>query len=213
MKTKRIDAIMSYINEDDCLIDVGCDHAYVCILAALKGSKNILGIDIHKMALESARKNVEQNHLESVINLLVGDGLSLIDPTPYNTLVIAGMGRSTIEHILKNKKKLETINKIILQSNNELNLIRLFMQKLGYKLEDEKVVFENKHYYTIMKYIKGEEVLTEDIIEFGIKNEKYQEYYEFLFQNYQNIIKKIPKTDTNYQKIEYKISLLKKYLN
>ena len=136
MKQKRLQAICAYLSVQDKMIDVGCDHAYVAIEMARLGMKKVLATDIHEEALNIARKNVFRNGLENHISLQLCDGLEGVKVSDYDTLVIAGMGTSTIMHILANPMKLKSIKKIIIQSNNDLDILRSFMENRSYTLSD-----------------------------------------------------------------------------
>jgi len=208
MNSIRIDAILSFLNIEDAMIDIGCDHAYVPILMAKKGCGSILATDIHEGALEIARENIKKENLEGVIDIVLSDGLKSIDPTPYDTLVIAGMGASTIKHILADSNKLKTIQKIILQSNNDLYELRLFLQTMGYSLVDEKIIQDRGHFYSVLNYKKGQQRLTDWELEFGLFKEENLEYYEYLKKSFLEILKKIPKESLRYQEYERKLKLL-----
>ncbi len=193
MPEKRLEIISSLLNKEDCLIDIGCDHAYVCIELAKKGADKILATDIHEKALKSAKKNIEKNGFQSIIDCQLSDGLEKINTEGFNTIVIAGMGTSTIKHILSDQKKLNSIQKIILQSNNDLSELRLFMKQIGYAIKKEYVVLEKKHYYTIILYQKGKQKLKKRELELGFYQENLQEYYQYLIKKYEIIRNKIPK--------------------
>ena len=109
--SKRFKAIQDFLNVSDQFIDIGSDHAYVPILMAQRGSKKILATDIHAGALKIARKNIMDAGSEDVIQTQLADGLSGVVTEGYDTLVIAGMGYFTIEHILKDQEKLKPIKK------------------------------------------------------------------------------------------------------
>ncbi len=207
MKQKRLEAICAFLDANDRLIDVGCDHGYVAIEMAKRGCSKILASDIHEGALKSAEQNIKKNNLEKTIETVLSDGLSDIDVKAYNTLVIAGMGASTILHILSDKKKLENITKIILQSNNDLAMIREYMQTHDFFLEEETIIQEKKHYYVILKYRKGKQFLTETEIYFGLYKRENQEYYRFLEKKYQEILKK-----TSNIQVQREYELLQNYL-
>lgn len=188
---KRILSIANYLNSQDAFIDVGCDHAFLAILMAKRGCKTILATDIHAKALSVAQKNIQKNHLDEVIKTKQTDGLADINLTLYNTLVLSGMGTSTIIHILSSKENLKEIKKIILQSNNDLPFLREFMNQLGYSLKAETCVFEKGHYYIVMKYLLGNEKLNYFVKNFGsyVNNDAY---YHHLLSSEHQIIKKIP---------------------
>lgn len=191
MKQKRLEAICSYLSTKDKIIDVGCDHAYVCIEMAKRGSKIILASDIHENALQVAKENIQASGYS--IECCCSDGLKQINTSSYDTLIIAGMGASTIIAILKEKAKLKPIQKIIIQSNNDLKQIRRFVSSIGYELKDETVIYEKKHYYTIMKFVRGSKKISKIEENLGIWKPENKDYYQFLWEHQKSISNKIPK--------------------
>ena len=191
MKNKRLQAILSFLDIPDSFIDIGCDHAYIPIEMARLGCQRILATDISEGALAIAKKNIVDSGLEDIISTCLSDGLEKVDTTMYDTLVLAGMGTSTIQHIL-HTPKIQNIKKIIVQSNNDLKDLRMFLNTLGYALEEEKVVLEKKHYYVVMKYVKGKQTLKKVEYEYGLYNKDNQPYYEYLFNTLDEIYEKIP---------------------
>ena len=192
MKQKRLENITSFLTIQDAFIDIGTDHAYIPIHMAKKGCQNILATDIHPKALEIAKKNIAKEHLENQIKTVVADGLKKIDTQNYDTLVIAGMGASTIIKILSLTQKLTTIKNIIIESNNDLEDVRRFMNKIHYGLVSEKVLKEKKHYYVIMKFVPMKQKLKDIEYEFGLFQEENKDYYLSLQKHYKNLYQKIP---------------------
>ena len=174
--TKRLDFLASLLTKDNKVIDIGTDHAYLPILLHQKQIK-CMGTDIHEKALISAYHNLEEYHLEKEIPLQLTDGLNL-EIKDYNTLVIAGMGFNTIKHILNNKDKLKNITTIIIQSNNDYDKLRKFLNELEYLLKEEYILEDKNHIYHIMKYLKGKENLTKEEILMGKYNKDYKNYYQ-----------------------------------
>lgn len=210
---KRLDAICEFLNPKNRFIDIGTDHAYIPIKMAKKGSSQILATDIHPKALLQAKKNIFKENLEYQINTMVTDGLENVDTENYDTLVIAGMGTATMIHILTNETQLQSIKKIILQSNNHLEELRIFMNRKKWSLQKEKIVYDKGHYYTIMEYAKGVQKLTKEELFLGIFNPKNEKYYQFLEKKYQEIYKKIPNTQPIEKKaIANKLEWIKEYL-
>ena len=191
MKQKRLEAICSYLTNQDKIIDVGCDHAYVCIEMSKRGAKKIIASDIHPNALKMARENIKKSGQK--IELICSDGLKEINTTNYDTLILAGMGANTILHILDNPEKRHPIQKIIIQSNNHLKEIRKRVNQFGYILKEETIVFEKSHYYTIMKWEKGTQKLTKLEQNLGLWNQANASYYQDLWDKLESIRKKIPK--------------------
>lgn len=206
MKQKRLEAIASFLHVKDRFIDIGTDHAYIPIYMAKKGCKEILATDIHPKALAIAQKNISKEHLESQIKTFVTDGLKNITVKNYDTLVLAGMGASTIKKILSSPKGLESIKKIIIQSNNDLEMIRRHMNEIQYGLKEEKIIQEKNHYYVIMKFEKMLQKLSDLEYEFGLYKKENQAYYLYLQKYYLDLYQKIPENQDDLRKnIEKKI--------
>ena len=208
--TKRLDFLASLLTKDNKVIDIGTDHAYLPILLHQKQIK-CMGTDIHEKALISAYHNLEEYHLEKEIPLQLVDGLNL-EIKDYNTLVIAGMGFNTIKHILNNKDKLKNITTIIIQSNNDYDKLRRFLNELEYFLKEEYILEDKNHIYHIMKYLKGKENLTKEEILMGKYNKDYKNYYQQDLNKLKQILKNIPNNhQEEKQIINDKIKILVKY--
>ncbi len=192
MKSQRLNAINAFLNKEDNIIDVGCDHAYVAIAQAKKNAKYILATDIHEQALKRAKENIEKNHLSGKIKVQLSDGLNQVDTKPYNTLIIAGMGATTILKILNHPSALKPIQKLIIESNNELSKVRKGIESLGFFLQEETIVYEKKHYYTIMKWERSGTPLTKTEILLGKYRSENHPYYVDCYQENKKILKSIP---------------------
>ena len=207
---KRLEAILSFLSPTDKMIDIGTDHAYIPIFMAEKKAQKILATDIHENALKIAQKNIHDKGFDNIIETKLADGLKTIDSKEYDTLVVAGMGTSTIKKILSDSSKLENIKKIIIQTNNDLPDMRKFMMQIGYSLHDEKVVLERNHYYTIMYYIKKKESCSSLILTLGLYKKEHLSYYKYLKEKWENLLKTIPEKE---EKRRREIILLLDYIN
>ena len=99
--SKRLLSIIPHIQDEDSIIDVGCDHAYLDIyLAQHKNLKKIIAVDIMEGPLLIAKKNIKTNDLENVIKVVRSDGLEKLTKD-INTVIITGLGGKTITNILK----------------------------------------------------------------------------------------------------------------
>ena len=61
--TKRLNEIVSLIDEGTNVIDIGCDHALLDIYLTLNKKNKCIAADINKNALESAIKNIKKYNL------------------------------------------------------------------------------------------------------------------------------------------------------
>ena len=182
MISKRLKAIADLVPSNKSVIDIGTDHAYLPIyLYQNKITQDVAGSDISVNVLKYSLNNLKKYQLETKIPLLVSDGFKNI-PRKFAVAILAGMGTRTIIDIL-NTAILPDI--LIIQSNNEHYLLRTHMNKIGYKISREVVIKDKKHYYVIIKYEKGKEVLSDDILLFGKSNNL--EYYQYLLAKYEYI--------------------------
>ena len=185
MKSLRLLAIASLIDKGSSVLDVGTDHAYLpIILSQNKKCKSIIASDVSSNALKIAKDNLKKYHIDDV-KLILSNGLDSINEE-YDTIVLAGMGTSTIIKILENKK---LPNTLIISSNNDLYKLRNFMNKIKYKIKEEIVILEKNKYYDIIKYQKGNEKLSYFKKIYGKSNDK--KYYKYLLTNEKNIFKKV----------------------
>ena len=196
----RIEKIASLVDKDASLIDIGTDHAYLPIYLYKSGiTKRVDGSDVSEEILKFGRKNLIKNNLNDKINLIVSDGFENLKKN-YDVAVISGMGTETIKHILKYEKLPKTL---ILSSHKNVYDLRVFMNNLGYKIDKEIVVCENKIYYDIIKYVLGKENLCEYDLLVGKSNDadyinyiknKYNRLYSLSkdekFKKYLDIIEK-----------------------
>ena len=185
MKSLRLLAIASLIDKGSSVLDVGTDHAYLPIfLSQNKKCKSIIASDVSSNALKIAKDNLKKYHIDDV-KLILSNGLDSINEE-YDTIVLAGMGTSTIIKILENKK---LPNTLIISSNNDLYKLRKFMNKIKYKIKEEIVILEKNKYYDIIKYQKGNEKLSYFKKMYGKSNDK--KYYKYLLANEKFIFKKV----------------------
>ena len=199
--SKRLKEISNFIDENDKIIDIGCDHALLDIYLKEKYENiSIIASDIHEGALKMARKNLEKHEMEDKIDLRLGDGLTVANPNEYNCIIISGMGYYNIVKILSDQSKLENANKIIIQSNTDVVKLRKYIIKLGYKITREKLVEDNDIIYTIIQFQKGIEKYDYRQIYFGPrllenKDEIFNDYYYKKLLKYENLLLQLPKSN------------------
>ena len=209
--SKRLQSLAEFVVKTDKAVDIGCDHGYLSIyLKENNLVKEIIASDINENALASAKENIKKRKLD--IKTVLSDGLNNIEIKDFNTLIISGMGTSTILHILDNKDKLKKINKLIIQSNNDHKILRKELNKLGYYLEDEKYVYDKKKWYVSSLFIKSKKKNTDTEIEYGLLDN--EDYNNYLVLQEKLIIKKIPFIKLNIKLKRYiKLWRLKKVIS
>lgn len=190
----RLNSLVKYVNKEDVICDVGCDHAYLSIfLIKNELVKKAYISDINEKALLNGINNLKKYNLTDKIEAKVSDGINDIAPD-VNTLVISGMGANTILKILNNEK-IKQIKKIIIQANNDYDLLRNDIIKKGYYITKEDVVFENNKYYLNICFCKGKAKYNNKEIKYGpyiINDRASINYLETLLRVEKSIIKQIP---------------------
>ena len=159
--SKRLLAIANLIDDNSKVADIGCDHGLVSIYLAMnKQNISIIASDINQNALDNAIKNINKYHLEDKIKVCLSNGLDNINDE-IDTIIISGMGGHTIIDILtNNQEKLNTVNNIIIQSNNDIEYVRRKIVKLGYYISKEKLILDKNIYYTVILFTKGKKKYT-----------------------------------------------------
>lgn len=209
--SKRLQAIADMIPQDVRVIDVGCDHALLDIYLTLKQRNLCVASDINPNVLKNTKKIISSYGLENQIEVVKSDGLEYIELEKNDVVVIAGMGASTILHILE--KKLP--DHLIIGSHNDLELVRKEITKKGFVIKEETLVFENEIYYVIINFEKGIASYTEKELLFGPiliskKEEAITLYFEYLLKKREALIKKVP--DVVKEKLRKEIFYLKEIL-
>ena len=97
----RLQCIADYICPGDRVIDVGTDHAYIPIYLLQNGiARLVTATDIRSGPLENAAADARKYQVAEGLTLLLCDGLSACTPEMADTVILAGMGGETIQHIL-----------------------------------------------------------------------------------------------------------------
>ena len=182
---KRIETLASLVDKDAYVLDIGTDHAYLPIYLYKNNiTKSIVGSDISKNALEYAKTNLVKYGLENKIKLIVIDGFKNINET-FDIAIISGVGTQTIKKILDYNN---LPNKLIISSHKDVLELRKQLQNIGYKIIDEKIVYENEKYYDLIKYEKGYDNLNEYSLLVGLSNNI--EYINYLKEKYKKLYNK-----------------------
>ena len=166
--SKRLLSIANLVSDNSKVADIGCDHGLVSIYLAMnKQNISIIASDINQNALDNAIKNINKYHLEDKIKVCLSNGLDNINDE-IDTIIISGMGGHTIVDILtNNQEKLNTVNNIIIQSNNDIEYVRRKIVKLGYYISKEELILDKNIYYTVILFTKGKKKYTNKEYYFG----------------------------------------------
>lgn len=194
MLSLRLSSLTKFVNYNDKIIDIGCDHALLDIFLVKSDLvKSIIASDINVQALNSGIKNIENEGLSDKISARLGDGLNVLtDKDNIDTVIISGMGTNTIIGILNNDH-LKDINKLIIQSNNDHTMLRKYVTKLGFFIKSEEYFQDNKKNYINIVFVRGNKKYSKIDLTYGPILKHNKPYLEFEINNIEKIEKLVPK--------------------
>lgn len=207
--SKRIQEIEQLIPQNCILADIGCDHAYLDVLAIQHGKcKKTYACDVAKGPLENAKRVINENHLNNIVIPILSCGLENV-PSDANVCVIAGMGFETMKSILENKK-LQQFHTLILQSNSDVMELRKWLIANHWIITQEKMIHEG-HFYVILVCEKGTDTYTEEDYLFGKSghDEVFHDYLLFRKNRIESIINQL-KDPSSIQEFKHLLELIDK---
>ncbi len=218
--SSRLESIAQEIPEYSSVVDIGCDHGFLDIyLLENKQGIRVIASDVNQNALNQAKRNIKRRHLEDKITTVLSNGLDNIDTKGIDTIVISGMGAHTIVGILyQNLKKLKSVNRLILQSNNDLDFLRYKVTKIGYFIEKEKLIRDAGIVYTIIVFKKGHKFYSKKQLYFGPcllkeNGDLFQEKLQCELNKLEQFYPMIPKSHYHHRyKTYWRMKALKKVL-
>lgn len=212
--SKRLTSLALLVDKDDNVADVGCDHAYLSIhLAENNLCNSIVATEIAEGPYNVALKNIKSNDLREKIKLYLTDGLKNVEEN-IDTIIISGMGATTIIKILNEYKNLSKIKKLIIQSNNDWEILRRYLNNKGFYIEKEIYTAENEKDYITILATKKDKTNKEQELIMGVYSSLNKDLYINQKEKLESLLKKIAdKNNENYKKYQSQIDILNEYLN
>ena len=214
MNNKRIEAISQLIDNDESVIDIGCDHGFLAKMLRTKGNNKLIICSDNKIGpLNNARNNLIGY---DNINFELTDGVDNID-TVCDVCVLAGMGHNTVISIIENNENyFRNCKKIIIQVNSVVAQMRQYLSNHKFQIIDECMVYDYK-YYQIMVVKTGQQQLNELQIEFGPvllekKGEVFLQCYQKQLNHFQSLLSTLPENHPDRSQLSQKIEQIKSVL-
>lgn len=182
------------INIGDTVIDIGCDHGLLDIYLTKNKACQCTASDISPKVLINTKENIRKFQLIDKIRIVCSNGLDELEINSKDIVVISGMGTNTIIDILDNKKT-QLINNLIIQSNNEIEVLRRNIVGKGFYIFEEKIVSDNQKDYIIIYFKRGIKKYKNVDYLFGPimrLNKEYRTFFNNLYIKKKLICKKIP---------------------
>jgi len=167
--SKRLTAVAGMVPPGFVMADIGTDHGYLPAYLVITGiTPSAIATDAKEQPLASAANLVNLLAIEKKVDLRLGDGLSVLAPGEAKTIVVAGMGASTVVKILEETPQvLRKTSRLILQPMRDTSKIRTWLVKHGWEIIDEELVYEDNIFYEIIAAEPGNSVLSIEEVENG----------------------------------------------
>ena len=156
--SKRLKGICDMVPSCGTLIDIGTDHAKVPITAVMsKKAKRALACDIEEGPLSIAKENVDNAGLSGDIECCLSDGLSSVDVSGEDVIVITGMGGENIRDIISAfPQKAKSAKALILGPQRHQEKLLSFLLENGFLPDEERELTDrNKKYILIRTHFGG----------------------------------------------------------
>lgn len=151
--SKRLEAIVSFVEKDCKAADVGTDHGYVPIALIKRGIvDSIIAMDVKPGPLKRAQEHVKQMELSEWIDLRLSDGLDRLVPGEADTVMMSGMGGYLIIQLLhRGQQVLKDVKTLILSPQSAAAAVRKYIMKIGFSIVKEVMVEDDEKFYTVIK--------------------------------------------------------------
>ncbi len=162
--SKRLQAIADLIikyKHGDTLGDIGTDHAYLpCYLVNQQIIQKAYACDIAKGPIQASIETIKSYHLEEQVIPLLGSGIQPLLDKKVDMISICGMGGKLTVDILDEYPEYIQNQRLILQANVGLEILREYLYRHQLEIIDEDIVKDAHHIYEIIVCQKTTQTLT-----------------------------------------------------
>lgn len=222
--SKRLQAIADLIikyKHGESLGDIGTDHAYLpCYLVNENVIQKAYACDIAKGPIQASIETIGSYHLENKVIPLLGSGIHPLLDQHIDMISICGMGGKLIVDILDEFPEYIQDQRLFLQANVGLEVLREYLYLHQIEIIDEDIVKDAHHIYEIMVCQKTSKQLSyqEEDIYFGPylrqkKNTLFYEKWRRQLHIYQNILTSLEENHPRYQEVLHMIEMIEGELN
>ena len=179
------------VSKGNVVADVGCDHAHTCIWLIKNGVvDSAIAMDVRKGPLDKAKANIDLYGLSNKIELRLSDGLDALTKGEADSIIIAGMGGTLTEQILKKGlEKAVAARELILQPQSDIGLVRRFLREHGFRITDEKMCIESGKFYNSMRAVPIDDNVGGQNLTYSLETEMFDEYGEILLNGKNEVLK------------------------
>lgn len=153
--SRRLQAIADLVPREAAVIDIGTDHAFLpCFLVEAGISSRAIAIDSNPGPYKSACRTAETAGLSDKVEVRLGNGLAAVESGEAETVVIAGLGGTTICEILDSYPEIAAKLKcLVLQPMSGVENVRRWLSFHGWRISAEELLEEDGRIYEIVKAV------------------------------------------------------------
>ncbi|MBP1765362.1 MAG: hypothetical protein H6Q65_2420 [Firmicutes bacterium] len=208
----RLAAIAAFVPTGASVADIGTDHAYLPVFLLQSGVVNkAIAADIHAGPYRAATETVAAFGLLDSISVRFGNGLSVLAPSEADTVVIAGMGASTIIKILEASSDItNSLTRLILQPMTAAAALRRWLVENSWNIVEEELVEEDQILYEIIVAERGSALSYQSIFDdigprlWANHHPLLRNHIERLIAHYSGILAEMSKSPTASATIKYR---------
>lgn len=134
------------------VIDVGCDHAYLCLYLVEQGAERASASDIRPGPLEAAKAHIAACGRSDRVRAVLCPGLEAFGHEDADTISICGMGGEMIASILEAAPwTAKGDHKLVLQPMTNGHRLRKWLADNGYTIQREQLAREGHRLYVVLQ--------------------------------------------------------------
>ena len=151
--TERLRVIAGMVPTCDALYDIGTDHGRLPAFLLKEGRcRHIFACDISQSSLNKAISLFDKMGLNG--QFVCTDGLTGLHPEEGDCVAICGMGARTMLGILRDGLPCP----LVLSTHVDVELLRAELPARGYRIVRERLVREDRRFYSVMHVAAGQDV-------------------------------------------------------
>ena len=157
--SERLKKVASFVRTSRTIADIGTDHGYIPIYLCLEDAVDrVIACDVNREPVRRAECNINMYRLGNRIETRLGDGLKPVRTGEVEGAVIAGRGGLLIIDILDEcLEKTGALTELVLQPPTDVDKVRKYIHSIGFRIDDEDMIYEEGIYYNVIRAVKGKE--------------------------------------------------------
>ncbi len=150
---ERLCLAASFVKEGQAVADIGCDHGKLAACLAASGRfPKVIGADLRQGPLAKAALTLRNAGCEHLVELRLGDGLSVLKQGEVGSIIIAGVSAQTTIDILSAAPWAWAVGapRLVLVPATKHPALRAWLAQQGFALLRDCPVQAAGRWYTVM---------------------------------------------------------------